>query len=149
VHDIGKVDIFGIDLLKSKLAYLDVLRILTTPLPWSITNPISQQICHEPAAQLLAKANNPVLGPSIDFEVEALGGDNVVDELLAVVLDIGRDLLLQLWVLDKGLNGENVVVADFLDQGSGLVQNLGLGRIVASGGRNGPQVFVDAEKSVG
>lgn len=41
-----------------------------------------------------------------------------------------------------------MVVADFLDQGPGLVQNLDLGRIVAGGSGNCSQVLVDAKQSV-
>lgn len=41
-----------------------------------------------------------------------------------------------------------MVVADFLDQGPGLVQDLDLGRIVAGGSGDCSQVLVDAKQSV-
>lgn len=107
-----------------------------------MTNPIFEHICHESTAELLAKADYSVLGSGVDLQVEALSRNDVVYQLLTVVLDLCSDLLLQFRVLDEGLYREYMIVADFLDQGPSLVEDLGLRRFVAGRCGNALQALV-------
>ena len=85
---------------------------------------VLEQGRHEQAAQLLAEAHDAVLGAGVDLEVEALGGHDVLDELLALVLDLGDEVLPQLQVLDERVGGEDVVVADVEDEALGRLDEL-------------------------
>lgn len=109
--------------------------------PWGSTNPVLEEVGHEPAAQLLAEADDTILGARVDLEVEAFSSNNVVNEFLAVVLYIGCDLLLQDRVPDKRLDGVNVLAAYFLDDNLDFFKDLTLDGLVARGGSNGLQFF--------
>lgn len=113
-----------------------------------MTNPVSQHKCHEPAAQLLAKADHSILGPRVNLQIEALSRNDVVNQLLTVVLDLGGYLLLQFRVPDEGLYRGYMVVADVLDYDSGLVEDLGLRLFVVRRCGNAFQALVDLEKAV-
>ena len=143
MEDIGEVDIFGIDFLMP-LSVRAPSNIKGAPLSQYL---VLEQACHKPAAQLLAEADDPVFGSRVDFEIEALGSNDIVHQLLAVVLDIGLDLLLQGRVLDEGLDGEDMVAADFLNRNLDLFEDLVLGGFVAGGGRDGLEFLVDLEET--
>lgn len=70
---------------------------------WDATHHILQQSSHESATQLLAEADDAILGARIDLEVEALSGNDVFDKLLALVLDRLDEGVPQLGILDEGL----------------------------------------------
>jgi hypothetical protein len=111
------------------------------------TNPILEQICHESAAQLLTKANDSVLGSGIDLQLEALSSINVVHQLSTVVLNQARESLLQFRVPEERLGSGDMVLADLLYQGRGLLKDLGLGLLGANGGGNLAQLVEDLEES--
>lgn len=79
--------------------------------------------------------------------MEALGGSDVLDELLALGLDAGDERGPELWVRDEGLGGEDVVVADVEDEGIGGLDELLLVILGGAGRVNGPQLVVDAKEA--
>lgn len=107
------------------------------------THPVLEETRHEPAAELLAEADDAVLGAGVDFEVEPLRGGEVVDEELALDLGIGLELVAELGVLEEVLGGGDMVVADLLDDVLGLVQQLLLGVEITCRRDYGAQLLVD------
>lgn len=101
-----------------------------------ITHHILEQHRHEHAAELLAKANNAIFGSGVDLEVEALSSHDVLDQLLALILDALDQGIPQFDVFDKGLGGKDVVVADVHNKAPGLFNQFILLILSAGAGAN-------------
>src|ERR1700753_256953 len=78
------------------------------------THPISQQIRQEATAQLLPEARHTVLRPRVHLKVETFCGNDVLDELLALGLDVLRDSRPEVWVSNEGMCCMDMLVADIL-----------------------------------
>jgi len=110
-----------------------------------MTYPVLEESCHEPAAQLLSKADNPVLGAGVDLEIEPLGGGQVVDKDLALSLSIGLQEGTEFGVPDEGVGGGDMVHADLVDDVLGFAQQILLGLTVTGCGDYCAQLLVDLQ----
>lgn len=111
------------------------------------TDLVSQDICHEPAAQPLTKAHDAIFGSRVDLKLEALSRLDILDELLALGCDVLLQGGLEFWVFDDRLGSNGVIVAHVLDEGLGLFQQLTLCRFYTDCCVDVPQPPVDLKKS--
>ena len=79
---------------------------------------------HELAAQLLADTYDLILRPRVRLELETLRGDYVLDELVALGLDLRAQGCSYLVAHDESPGGEEVVRADGVDKGLGFFEEL-------------------------
>ena len=110
-----------------------------------VTYPIFEKTCHEPAAQFLTEADDPVLGPGVDLKVEALGSSEVIDEEMALSLSLSLQAGCELRVTNERIRCSDMITADVLDNGLGILEQFLL-HIRVAGGRTYPtQLIVDIQ----
>lgn len=110
-----------------------------------MTYPILEKICHEPAAQLLSEADDPILGAGVDLQIKALGSRQVVNKDLTLGLSLGLQKSTKLGVPDEGVGGGDMVDTDLVDDVLGLAQQILLSLTVTGCGDYCAQFLVDLQ----
>lgn len=89
---------------------------------WFETYPVFEKTCHESAAQLLAEADDSILGAGVDFKIEASGSLEVINEVLALICCVGFHQSAELGIPNEGIDGSHMVGADLLHDVLGVPQ---------------------------